>query len=84
MVHRNRAVPAVYLIVEREEKLLIARRCNTRYEDGNYQVPAGHVDPGELPKEAMIREAKEEIGITIHATDLELVHMSYRPPQTSP
>ena len=80
MVNRNRAVPAVYLIVEREEKLLIARRCNTGYEDGNYQVPAGHVDPGELPKEAMVREAKEEIGITIRPTDLELVHTSYRPP----
>ena len=79
-MNRNRAVPTVYLIVEEEEKLLIARRCNTGYEDGNYQVPAGHVDPGELPKQAMIREAKEEIGISIHATDLELVHTSYRPP----
>ena len=80
MADRNRAVPAVYLIVESEEKLLIARRYNTGYEDGNYQVPAGHVDPGELPKESMVREAKEEISITIDPADLELVHTSYRPP----
>jgi 8-oxo-dGTP diphosphatase len=80
MANRNKAVLAVYLIVEREEKLLIARRCNTGYEDGNYQVPAGHVDPGELPKASMVREAKEEIGITIDPVDLELVHTSYRPP----
>lgn len=80
MTNRNRAIPAVYLIIEIEEKLLIARRCNTGYEDGNYQVPAGHVEPGELPKESMVREAKEEIGITIDPADLELVHTSYRPP----
>lgn len=76
---RNKAIPAVYLILEQDGKILLARRCNTGYQDGNYQVPAGHVEDGELPKAAMIREAKEEIGIEISEADLELVHMSYRP-----
>lgn len=76
---RNKAVPAVYLILERDGKILVARRCNTGYQDGNYQVPAGHVEDGELPKAAMVREAKEEIGIEVSEEDLELVHTSYRP-----
>jgi len=67
------------LLLEKDGKILVARRCNTGYEDGNYQVPAGHVEAGEMPKEAMIREAKEEIGISLKADDLELVHTSYRP-----
>ncbi len=76
---RNKAVPASYLFLEKDGRILIARRCNTGYQDGNYQVPAGHVEEGELPTEAIIREAKEEIGIDLNKTDLELVHVSYRP-----
>lgn len=75
---RNNAVSAVYLFLKRDGKILIARRCNTGYQDGNYQVPAGHVDAGELPKEAMIREAKEEIGITLTPDDLRFVHIGFR------
>jgi len=79
MKERNKATPAVYLFLEKGEKFLIVRRCNTGYQDGNYQVPAGHVEMGELPSEAIIREAKEEIGIDLLPKDLELVHVSYRP-----
>lgn len=71
---------AVYLVLERPGAMvLIARRCNTGYQDGMFQVVAGHAEAGELPKEAMIREAKEEIGIDINPEDLEFVHVSSRP-----
>ena len=79
MKERNKAIPAAYLFLEKDGKFLTARRCNTGYQDGNYQVPAGHVDAGELPSEALIREAKEEIGIDISPDNVELVHASYRP-----
>lgn len=79
MKTRNRAIPASYLFLEKDGKILVARRCNTGYQDGNYQVPAGHVEEGELPTKAIIREAKEEIGIDLNTKDLELVHVSYRP-----
>jgi 8-oxo-dGTP diphosphatase len=79
MTERNKAIPAAYLFLEKDGKFLVARRCNTGYQDGNYQVPAGHVDAGELPSEALIREAKEEIGIDISPDDIQLVHVSYRP-----
>jgi len=75
---RNNAVIAVYLFLKQNGKILIARRCNTGYQDGNYQVPAGHVDAGELPKEAIIREAKEEIGILLNSDDLRFVHACFR------
>ena len=79
MKQRNKIVPAVYLILEQDGKILLGKRINTGYQDGNYQVPAGHVEEGELPSEALIREAKEEVGIDINPNDLEFVHISFRP-----
>ena len=80
---RNKAVPAVYILLEQNGKVLLGRRYNTGYEDGNYQVPAGHVEEGELPTEAMIREAKEEINVDLKSENLELVHAGYRPKHDS-
>lgn len=79
MTERNKAIPAVYILLEKDGKILLGRRCNTGYEDGNYQVPAGHVEDGELLTEAIIREAKEEVGINLNVNDLEFSHISYRP-----
>jgi 8-oxo-dGTP pyrophosphatase MutT (NUDIX family) len=79
MKERNKAIPASYLFLEKDGKYLVARRCNTGYQDGNYQVPAGHIEKDELPIEALIRETKEEIGIDIDPDDIEFVHVSYRP-----
>ena len=62
---RNKAVPAVYILLEQGGKVLLGRRCNTGYQDGNYQVPAGHVEEGELPTEAIIRETKEEVNVDL-------------------
>jgi len=79
MKPRNKAVPAVYILLEKDEKILLGRRYNTGYEDGNYQVPAGHVEEGELPTEAIIREAKEEVNVELVSESLELVHVGCRP-----
>ena len=54
---------AVYLLLLREGHVLLLRRHNTGYEDGNYSVIAGHVDPGERVTQALVREAAEEAGI---------------------
>src|SRR4051812_27606999 len=58
-------VVAVHLFLLRDDQVLLLRRQNTGYEDGNYSVIAGHVEGGEEIKAAMIREAREEAGITL-------------------
>lgn len=75
---RNKAVGAVYLFLIKENKILLMRRNNTGYYDGYYSAPAGHIEERELPTEALIRETKEEIGISIQALDVLLVHTMYR------
>lgn len=74
----HKAVPASYLILRKGEKVLLMRRQGSGYYDGWYSVPAGHVEEGELPVEALIREAKEEIGITVAKENLSQVYTMYR------
>ncbi|MBI4250102.1 NUDIX domain-containing protein [Candidatus Uhrbacteria bacterium] len=71
-------IAAVHLIIERDGEILLSRRCNTGYQDGVYDVPAGHIESGETPRIAAIREAKEEIGITLSVDDLQFVHIVSR------
>ena len=80
MSHKNVAVPASYLILERDGKILLMRRFQTGYMDGMYGLPAGHVDEGEVPADTMVREAKEEVGVDILVSDLEFVHVAYELP----
>ena len=82
MKKRHKNVPASYLTLFDGDKVLLLRRFNTGYEDGNYSMIAGHVDPGETFAECIIREAKEEAGIKIDKDDLEMVHIMHRDSQT--
>ena len=75
---RFKFVPSVYLILIRDNKILLSRRYNTGYFDNYYSFPAGHLDGGETLKQAMIRETSEEIGILLDLDDLKLVHVMNR------
>ena len=69
---------AVYVFLIKGDEILLLKRKNTGFEDGNYSVVAGHMDGNESVKEAAIREAKEEAGITITETDLEVTGVMHR------
>ena len=71
-------VSAVHLFLVRDGKVLLLRRFNTGYEDGNYSVPAGHIDGNERATTAMLREAEEEAGIVINEENLRMVHVTHR------
>ena len=78
MKERHKIICAAYLFLIKNKKILLLRRFNTGYEDGNYSVPAGHVDKGESVATCLIREAKEEIGIEVKKRDINLVHVMHR------
>lgn len=68
----------VFLVLIQDDHLLCLRRYNTGVEDGWYVVPMGGLHEGETPLQAVIREAAEEVNITLKAEDLRLGHIMYR------
>ncbi len=77
-MERFKLVTACHLILIEKNQILLLRRYNTGYEDGNYSVVAGHIDGNESVITAMRREAFEEAGIDIKENDLEIVHVMHR------
>ena len=60
-----------YLVLRREDQILLARRHGVTYADGLWSVPGGHVEPGETLAQTCAREAFEEIGVRIDPADLQ-------------
>lgn len=76
--HQNKM--AVFLILTRQNngktEILLQERYNTGYMDGKYDAAcSGHVEKGESFSMALVREAKEEIDLTIDEKDLKLVQL---------
>src|ERR1044071_7779258 len=60
----------VHLLFFRDDQILLLRRFNTGYADGQYSVPAGHLDGGETVLAAAAREGLGETGVHIAAGDI--------------
>ena len=69
---------AVHLLFFREDQVLLLRRFNTGYADGQYSVPAGHLDGGETVVEAARRESQEETGLRIEASQIAFSSVIHR------
>src|SRR4051794_7625486 len=72
------AIAAAHLLLCDGDALLMSRRYNTGFQDSNYSVVAGHIEPDEPALAAARREAREEVGIELDTDDLEFVHLMYR------
>lgn len=55
--------------------MLFGQRQNTGFEDGAWHLPSGHLEADESVIDALIREAEEEIGITIKSEDVQFAHI---------
>ena len=83
MKERFLTASAVMLIITRGgsdgEEILLQKRCGTGYRDGFYDLAvAGHVEKDEPLSAAMIREAKEEIGIELTPDELKFVCLRHK------
>lgn len=78
MKGRARFPTTVHLFFLRANEILLSRRLNTGYRDGEYSVPAGHLDGGESVIEAGCREAREEVGVSLQPGDLVFSSVMHR------
>ncbi len=61
--HFPRTDPAVIMLVSYGDKVCLARKSD--WPKDRFSVLAGFVEPGETPEGAVIREVKEEVGLTV-------------------
>lgn len=77
--HSFSVVPASYVYLVRGREVLLQRRQNTGYMDGQWVAgAAGHIELGETAIMAAAREAREELGVSIAAVDLRPVTVMQR------
>lgn len=69
---------ASYLFLKKDNKILLLRRYNTGWQDGNYTLVSGHIEEGENAVTTMKREAKEESNLDIDVKDLRVIHVVQR------
>ena len=55
--------PAIIVLIENDDRVLLAR--SPHFRPGLYSILAGFVEPGESIEEAVVREVREEVGISI-------------------
>jgi 8-oxo-dGTP diphosphatase len=75
---RTKFPVAVHIFFLAHGRVLLLRRYNTGWQDGNYSVVAGHVEAGESVTQAALREVREEAGLMLTADQLRFVGVMHR------
>ena len=60
--HKRQVAAAV---IEKDSKVLIAKRRKKDTLGGKWEFPGGKIEPGETPEECLKRELKEELDIEV-------------------
>lgn len=66
-------------ILEKDGKVLLVKEADTsKFDFGKWGLPAGAVDPGENPVEAVSREVREEAGLDFTPTHIVGIYSMVR------
>jgi 8-oxo-dGTP pyrophosphatase MutT (NUDIX family) len=68
---------SVFLLFLQGNEILFLLRSNTGWLDDHYSPPGGVKEPGETLPAAAIREATEEVGLTVLPENLMLAHVMH-------
>jgi len=68
----------VVLVNAQHEVLLLRYQQNAPFGGGQYALVGGKIEAGETARAAAIREAYEEVGVTIKPEDVQLGHTFHR------
>jgi len=70
---------AAYALVLRDEKILLTRLASRISADEKWHLPGGGVDHGENPRDALVREIREETGLDAEVGDTARVYSAHLP-----
>jgi mutator protein MutT len=64
----------------RDSRVLLGRRvAGRRYFPDCWDLPGGHIEPGEDPAQALDRELREELGIDAEVSGTPSLHVEHQP-----
>ena len=75
----RRQITVVGAMIEREGKYLITQRKPTATLPLLWEFPGGRVEPGETDAQALARELKEEMDITVEVNE-QIMHVQHSYP----
>ncbi|MGA7973272.1 MAG: 8-oxo-dGTP diphosphatase MutT [Pseudolabrys sp.] len=62
----NIVLVAACALVDADNRVLLAQRPEGKPMAGLWEFPGGKIEAGERPEQSLIRELKEELGITVN------------------
>ena len=65
VLEQMKIIKVVAAILQKEDKILIARKKQGKPLAGYFEFPGGKIEEGETPEESLIRELMEEMNIKI-------------------
>lgn len=75
MSERIKFNASVSLIIKKGGKFLLFYRTDGYFKDGWWVLPAGHIEENETATQTVIREAKEELDISVKPKDVVFAHL---------
>ncbi len=73
----KKVLAAGVIFTDNQERVLILQ---TTYKDSGWEVPGGIVEADETPLEAALREVREEIGVELEPSQIQLATIDARRP----
>ena len=70
---------AAYALVLRDDRILLTRLASRISADEKWHLPGGGVDHGENPRDALVREIREETGLDAEVGDTAHVYSAHLP-----
>ena len=61
------------MVRDGQGRVLLGRRAGTGLAEGLWNLPGGHVEPGESVAQAGARETAEEVGVLVRVVDDDLL-----------
>lgn len=64
-IQNDMKITLATVILEKENRILMGLRQNTKAHSGFWGFPGGRVEEGETPAQAAMREVNEEVGVVV-------------------